>query len=178
MTLQEGLKKTIIKKTVYLICIAVVLACFCIFTSSHKGLPNYNHAHLIYNIISIALSLAIITFIAWKMNYFHHLFAKEWSGTVIKAEFSDFNTEIQDSIRSINSFVIVIRVDGSDEIKKLRFSSLKISPSVYDVGDKIQMLKGTVYPINLTREAEQHICPLCGFNSCYDDECPNCKIKY
>ena len=178
MTLNEGLKKIIIKKTVILLCITCVFGLLCYITSTHKGLPKYNNAHLIYTLISILLSLVIIAFIAWKMRYFHHLFAKEWEGTVLKAEYSDFNTEVQDSIRSINYYIITVRIDGTEKTKKLRFPTRKISSNVYDVGDKIRMLKGTCYPINLTREAEQHICPICGFNSCYDDECPNCNIKY
>lgn len=178
MTVKQGLKRIIFKKSVVLLIISIVLGAMCYYTSSHETLPNYNNMHLIYTVISIVISLIILVFIAWQMRFFHNLFAKEWTGTVIKAESSSYNTRMKDSIRSINNFVLVVKIDGVEKPKKMVFSVNKISSKIYVVGDRVHRLKGTRYPINLTREAEQHICPICGFNSCYDDECPECKVKY
>ena len=178
MTVEQGLKRIIIKKSVILSIIAIVLGAMCYYTSSHETLPNYNNMHLIYTLISIVLSLIILVFIAWKMRFFHNLFAKEWTGTVIRAESSSFNTRVKNSVRSINDFVLVVKVDGEEKPKKFVFSANKISSKIYVAGDRIHRLKGTRYPINLTREVEQHICPICGFNSIYGDECPECRVKY
>ena len=175
MTVKAGVRRIIIKKTIVLISIAAILGYFCYFSSSHKGLPAYNNAHLIYTLASIGLSLIIFLYIAWKMRYFHNLFSKEFTGSIV-----DLRREIIRSYRAnlaMDDVVMIIKLDGTDKHKKLRLPGNKVG-RIYCVGDRVHRIKGTRYPINLTREVEQHICPICGFNSCYGDECPNCKVKY
>ena len=176
MTVDQGRKRIIIKKTIVLLCIAAVLGVLCYIASSHDKLPNFDNAHIIYTLVSVGLSVSILVFIACKMRYFHDIFGKELTGTVIECE-----REIVRSYRanmSMDDLVLKIKPDDSDNTIKIRLPGHKVGKNVYFVGDKIHRLKGTRYPINLTREKEQHICPLCAHNSCLDDECPNCKIKY
>lgn len=178
MTVKQKLRSIIVKKTLILIGIAAVLGVLCYFTSSHERVPNYDNAHLIYTLVSLGLSLVVLLFVAWKMRYFHLLFGKEIIATVVDTKYERFGNYSKVSIKNVNNFAIFVQPDGTQKIIGLRFSTDKISSKVYEVGDRIHLLKGTNYPINLTREAEQHICPICGHDSCLDDYCPNCKIKY
>lgn len=176
MTVKQGVRRRIFKKTVILACIAVALGLMCYFTSGHEGRTDYNNKHLIYTIASIGLSFLLLIFIALRMRYFHDLFAKEWTGTIIKVR--------RDIIRSYRTYmgmdelVMVVQLDNSKKKVKLRLPGNKVGKNVYFVGDRVHRLKGTRFPINLTREVDQHICPICGRDSCYGDECPDCNVKY
>ena len=77
----------------------------------------------------------------------------------------------------LDNLILIVQFDGKKRKKKVKLLGKKVS-EVYFVGDRIHRLKGTRYPINLTREVEQHICPICGRNSCFGDECPDCGIQY
>jgi hypothetical protein len=74
--------------------------------------------------------------------------------------------------------VMVVRLDSNGKKKKLRLPGNKVGVNVYFADDRVHLLRGTRFPINLTREVEQHICPICGRDSCYGDECPDCNVKY
>ncbi len=176
MTVKQRLKRIIIKKTFILLCIAVFLGFLCYLASTHDKIPDYNNAHLIYTMISVGLSLSALAFIAYKMRYFHDLFGKEWTGTVIVGQ-----RLVVRSYRvnmSMDDLVLKIKLDDSNKIIKIRLPGHKVGNNVYFAGDKVHRIKGTRYPINLTREEAQHICPICGHDSCLEDTCPNCKIKY
>lgn len=176
MTVKQGLKRIIIKKTIILLCIAVFLGFLCYLANTHDKIPDYNNAHLIYTVVSVGLSLSALAFIAYKMRYFHDIFGKEWTGTIVSVK-----REIIRSYRanmSMDDLVLKIKLDNSDKIIKLRLPGHKVGKNVYFEGDRIHRIKGTRYPINLTREEAQHICPICGHDSCIEDTCPNCKIKY
>ena len=178
MTVQQCLRRKLIQKTIILCCIAVILGFLCIWSAYNSIIPLHNNNIVIYILVSIGISLAVLAFIAYKIRFFHILFGREFTGTVIFAEVSAYNTRSNDSMRSINRFIVVVKLDNSDKEIKLVFSTNKISSKVYVEGDRVHRIKGTRDPINLTREEEQHICPICGRNSCYEDECPDCKIKY
>ena len=176
MTVRQGMRRKIIKKTVILLCIAAILGVLCYFASAHKGLPNYNNSHLIYTLATVGLSVVTLLFIAFKMRYFHDIFAKEWTGTIISVK-----REIIRSYRAnmnMDDLVMVIKLDSCERKVKLRLPGNKVGKNVYFVGDRVHRLKGTRFPINLTREVQQHICPICGRDSCYGDECPDCGVKY
>jgi len=175
MTVKQGLRRRIIKKTLVLLCIAAVLGALCFFANNHKGLPDYEDAHYIYTLASVGLSAVALVFIAYKMRYFHDLFSKELFGTII-----NIKREIVRSFRAnlnMDEIVLYVQLDNGKK-KKLRLPGYKVGNRVYYVGDRIHRLKGTRYPINLTREEVQHICPICGRDSCYEDECPDCNVKY
>ena len=176
MTVKQGIRKIIFKKTLVLLSIAAVLGVLCYLSSSHTKTPGYNNMHIIYTLASVGISLVILIFVAWKIRYFHNLFAREWTGTILSAK-----REIIRSYRAnmnMDDLVMVIQLDGKKRNVKLRLPGNKVGRNVYFVGDKVHRLKGTRFPINLTREKEQHICPICGRDSCYGDECPDCRIKY
>lgn len=176
MTVNQARKRIIIKKTIVLLCLAAVLGALCYIASFHDKLPHYGNAHIIYTVVSVGISLVAFFFIALKMRYFNDLFGKEWTGTVI-----DSKRNIVRSYRanmSMDDLVLKIKLDDKDKIVEIRLPGNKVGGNVYFVGDKVHRLKGTRYPINLTREEAQHICPICAHDSCLDDECPNCKIKY
>ncbi len=176
MTVKQGVRRRIIKKSIILLCIAAILALLCYLASGHDRIPDHNHAHLIYTLASIGLSLIVLLFIAIKIRLFHDVFGKEWTGTVLKTK-----REIVRSYRAnlnMDDLVMIIKLDNSDKKVKLRLPGNKVGRNVYFVGDRVHRLKGTRYPINLTREEAQHICPICGRDSCYDDECPDCDVKY
>lgn len=176
MTVKQGVRRRIIKKTIILLCIAAILALLCYVTNGHDRLPDYNNMHLIYTLASAGLSFAVLIFIAYKMRLFHDLFTKELTGTVLITR-----REIVRSYRafmSMDDLVLIIQPDNRKKKIKLRLPGNKVGNNVYLEGDRIHRLKGTRYPINLTREAEQHICPICGRDSCYGDECPDCNVKY
>jgi hypothetical protein len=140
------------------------------------GSPN---SRLLYVLGSISVIIGILILVAWKIRYFHNLFGKDWTGKVIKTE----NVEIgarwaKNTINNVNAFAITVQLDKNGKKKKFIFPTEKISPNVYAVGDNILFIKGTRYPVNLTREAEQHICPMCARDSCYGDFCPDCNLKY
>ena len=177
MTVKQGLRFLIFKKTVLLLIISVALAGLCYHTGSHK-IFEYHGIRLTYTLVSAFLSLLIVLFIAWKIHYFHNLFAREFTGTIIstKREFIS-GRHSRAAFLAMDDLVMVIKLDGSGRNIKLRLPYGKVG-KVYFNGDKVHRLKGTRFPINVTREVEQHICPICGFNSCYGDECPECKIKY
>ena len=172
MTVKQGLRLIIFKKTVFLLLIAVIMAGLCYHTGSHE-IFDFHGIRLTYTLASAVLSLLIILFIAWKIHYFHNLFAKEFTGTVISTK----REYIRHTRFAMDDLVMVIKLDGSGRKVKLRLPYGKVG-KVYYNGDRVHRLKGTRFPINLTREVEQHICPICGFNSCYGDECPECRVKY
>lgn len=176
MTVKQGVKRIIIKKTVILLCIAGIFAVLCYFANDHKMLPDHNNAHLIYTLASVGLSLAALLFIAYKMRYFHDMFGKEWTGTIVGIKIEIVRSHR--ALLSMDDIVLFIRLDSSDKRVKLRLPGNKVGRNVYFVGDRVHRLKGTRFPINLTREEAQHICPICGRDSCYDDECPDCGVKY
>ena len=134
---------------------------------------DYHGIRLTYTLASAVLSLLIWLFIAWKIHYFHNLFAKEFTGTVLSTK----REYIRHYRLAMDDLVMVIKLDKSGKKVKLRLPYGKVG-KVYYNGDQVHRLKGTRFPINLTREVEQHICPICGFNSCYGDECPECRVKY
>jgi hypothetical protein len=177
MTVKQGLKRIIIKKTVLLICVATFLGILCILANPHQSLPG-KYSNLIYTLASIGISLLILIFIAWKIRYFHNLFSKEFTGTVVDTKYERVGNYAITSIKNLNNFAVRVQLDNSNDIIELRFSMDKISEKVYVIGDRIHRIKGTRYPINLTREEAQHICPICGRDSCLEDECPDCRIKY
>lgn len=176
MTVKQRLRRKILYKSFILIIIAVVLGALCYYSSSHESMPDYDNAHLLYTLASVGLSLGILVFIAWKIRYFHDIFARELTGTILSLK--------RETVRSyranmnMDDLVMVIRLDKNGRNVRLRLPADKVGRNVYFVGDKVHRLKGTRYPINLTREAKQHICPICGRDSCYGDECPDCRIKY
>ena len=174
MTVNQALKRTIIKKTIVLICIAAFFAALCFLTNDHKGISR--HYKLTYTLASVAISLLALLFIAWKMRYFHNLFGKEWTGTVLCVKREIIRS--RRALMSMDDVVLLVKIDGKKRKKKIRLPGNKVGRNVYFEGDRIHRLKGTRFPINLTREVEQHICPLCGRDSCLDDECPDCKIRY
>ena len=176
MTVNQGRKRIIIKKTIILIIIAALLGALCYLASSHNKMPDHDNAHLIYTIITVVFSLAALIFIAYKMRYFQDVFGKEWTGTVIWSK--------RDVIRSTRAnmgmdvLILKIKLDDNDKTIIFKLPGQKVGRNVYFVGDRVHRLKGTRFPINLTREEAQHICPICGHDSCLEDTCPNCKIKY
>ena len=176
MTVERRLKRTIFKKTFLLSLIAVALAGLCYHTGSHAVFDFYG-IRLTYTVASAVLSLLIWLFIAWKIHYFHNLFAKEFTGTVISTKREYIRRQSARVYLEMDDLVMVVRLDESGKKVKLRLPYGKVG-KVYFNGDRVHRLKGTRYPINLTLEAEQHICPICGFNSIYGDECPECKVKY
>ena len=178
-SIKQHVKRQIIKKSVFLVFLAVAVA-FLAYISSDKaivtGSSNYR---FLYTVGSLVLSVAVVILVAFKIGYFRLLFSKEWTGTVIEAHDSAFNFKIgKDSIRNTNAFSIKVRLDGSNKTKKLTFNMNKITSKVYSSGDRIHFIKGTKYPINITREEEQHICPMCARNSCLGDYCPDCRLHY
>ena len=172
MTVKKGLRLLILKKTVFLLLIAVALAGLCYHTGSHAVFDFYG-IRLTYTLASAVLSLLIWVFIAWKIHYFHNLFAKEFTGTVISTK----REYIRHPRFAMDDLVMLIKLDESGKKVKLRLPYGKVG-KVYYNGNRVHRLQGTRFPINLTREVEQHICPICGFNSCYGDECPECRVKY
>ena len=179
-TIKQHVRILIVKKTFLLLGIGAVLGVLCYISSSNDVVASqFENARIVYTIGSVVLSLGILAFIAYKIRYFHNLFGKEWTGTVIKAETTVIGTHwSKGSIRSANTFVLVVKIDGAKKNKKFSFNPSKVSPKVYLPGDRIRLIKGTRYPINLTREKEQHICPICARNSCFSDHCPDCNLKY
>ena len=175
MTVKQGLSRIILKKTLVLIIVASALSAMCYYASSHKDIPDYGNAHILYTLISMGISLLIFFFTAWKMRYFHNIFAREFKGTIISVKRERIHT--YRAYMNMDDLVLVIQPDIGKRKIKMRLPYGKVG-RVYVTGDRVHRLRGTRYPINLTREVEQHICPICGFNSCYGDECPNCKVKY
>ena len=176
MTVKQRLRLKIFYKTIILLVIAVILGALCYYTNSHEEIPDYGNSHIIYTFASIGISVGILAFIAWKIRYFHDIFAREWTGTIVSVK-----REIIRSYRanmSMDDLVLKIKLDNSNKIIKLRLPGHKVGKNVYFEGDRIHRIKGTRFPINLTREEAQHICPICGHDSCIEDTCPNCKIKY
>ena len=176
MTVKKGLRILILKKTVFLLLIAVALAGLCYHTGSHAVFDFYG-IRLTYTLVSAVLSMLIWLFIAWKIHYFHNLFAKEFTGTVISTKREYIRQYRARMNLAMDDLVMVVKLDESGRKVKLRLPYGKVG-KVYYNGDRVHRLKGTRFPINLTREVEQHICPICAFNSCYGDECPECKVKY
>lgn len=184
-TIKHHVKIMMIKKTVFLIFLAAAVA-FLSYIASEKaivtGSENYRS---LYTLGSVVFSFLVFFFVAIKIRYFHWLFGRDWTGTVIETKTVDTSAGSSvyamrrvGGIRSINLFVITVQIDGKRRKKKLSFPLSKISHDVYSVGDKIYMIRGTYFPINLTKEEEQHICPMCARNSCYGDYCPDCNLKY
>ena len=175
MTVKKRLRLKILYKTIVLFVISAILGALCLYASNHEGMPDYDDAHLIYTFASVGISLVILVFVAWKIRYFHDIFAREWTGTVVSLKREIIRTHR--ALMSMDELVMVIQLDKSGRKVKLRLPYQKVG-KVYCVGDRVHRLKGTRFPINLTREEEQHICPICGRDSCYGDECPDCKVKY
>ena len=174
-TIKHHVKKLIIKKTLFLIALAVVMGFLAYFASTKPIVTGSEHWHLLYVIGSVVVTLAVLLLVAWRIRYFHNLFGKDWTGTVIKNKSVSI---YKDSIRGIHSFTITVRLDHNNKKKRMTFSLHKLPADVFLIGDRIHMIKGTRYPINITREAAQHICPMCARNSCYGDFCPDCNLKY
>ncbi len=178
MTVKQSVRLRIIKKTAVLLCIAAFLGALCYLASSHENTPDYDNAHLLYTVVSAAISLVLLIYIAWKMRYFHDIFAKEWTGTIVSVRRDVIRSApINGALMNMDELVLAVELDKSGRKVKLRLPYRKVG-KVYFVGDRVHRLKGTRYPINLTREEEQHICPLCGRDSCFGDECPDCRVKY
>ena len=177
MTVKQGVRKLIIKKTLILLCLALLFGAFCYMTSDHKRISSSNNMHLIYTLVSVGVSLVALIVIAVKMRYFELLFGREWTGTVVDIKRQVLNVKNVYVMGDLDNLILIVQFDGKKRKKKVRLLGKKVS-EVYFVGDRIHRLKGTRYPINLTREVEQHICPICGRNSCFGDECPDCGIKY
>jgi hypothetical protein len=178
MTVKQRLQLKIFYKTIILLVIAVILGALCYYTNSHEGIPDYGNSHIIYTFASIGISVGILAFIAWKIRYFHDIFAREWTGTVVSVRRDVIHRAPRNgAVMSMDDLVMVVHLDKSGRKVKLRLPYQKVG-KVYCVGDRVHRLKGTRYPINLTREVEQHICPICARNSCYDDYCPDCRVKY
>jgi hypothetical protein len=176
MTVKQGIRRVLIKKTLLLLCVAVTLGALCYYTGSHKVF-DFHGLRLTYTLVSAVLSLLILAYFAWKIHYFHNLFAKEWTGTVISVK-REYIRQLRARMNlAMDDLVMVVMLDESGKKVKLRLPYGKVG-KVYYNGDRVHRLKGTRFPINLTREVEQHICPICGHNSIYGDECPNCKIQY
>ena len=178
-SIKHHVRVVIIKKTLFLVLLAAAVA-FLAYISADKaivtGSTNYR---FLYTIGSVVLSIAVVILVALKIGYFRLLFGRGWTGTVISAQDSAFNFKIgKDSIRNANAFSIKVQIDGRKKTKKLSFNMNKISSQVYRVGDRVRLIKGTRYPINITREEEQHICPMCARNSCLGDYCPDCRLHY
>lgn len=169
MTVKKRLRLKILYKTIVLLVISAVLGALCFYASQHKGMPD------LYTFASVGISLVILVFVAWKIRYFHDIFAREWTGTVVSIKREIIRTHR--ALMSMDDLVMVVQLDKSGRKVKLRLPYQKVG-KVYCVGDRVHRLKGTRFPINLTREEEQHICPICGRDSCYGDECPDCRIKY
>ena len=124
MTVKQGVRRKIFKKTVVLICIAAVLGVLCYFASAHNNMPDYNNMHMIYTLASVGLSVVILIYVAFKMRLFHLIFAKEWTGTVI--------TVRRDIIRSHRTYmsmdevVLHIQLDDNKKKVKLRLPGNKV----------------------------------------------------
>ena len=178
-TIRNHVRKLIIKKSIFLTLLAALFAFLAYISSSKAIVTGSEDWHSLYMIGAIVLPILLLIFIAFKIRFFHNLFSKEWTGTVIKTENVDFGSKLaKDNIRGVHTFTIIVQMDGKNRKKKLSFNQNKISPNIYSVGDRINMIKGTRYPINLTREEAQHICPMCARDSCYGDFCPDCNLKY
>ena len=176
MTVNQGRRRRIIKKSIVLSIIAAILGILCFLASSHDRIPDHGNLHLIYTLASVILSVFLILYIALKLRFFHDIFAKEFTGTVLTVK-----REIIRSHRamlSMDDVVLIVKLDGTEKKIKLRLPGNKVGKNVYFAGDRVHRLKGTRFPINLTREVQQHICPICGRDSCYGDECPDCGVKY
>lgn len=174
-TIRHHVKVLIIKKTIFLICLAVIMA-FLSYAVSPKAIVTGSTGwRMLYQLGSVVVTIGVLVLIAIKIGYFNNIFGKDQTGTIIATKSVSYH---KDSIRGIHSFTITVRLDHNNKKKRMTFSMHKISPSVYQVGDRIHLIKGTRYPINITREAAQHICPICARNSCYGDYCPDCNLKY
>lgn len=176
MTVNQGRRHRIIKKSIILLILAATLGSMCFFASSHDKIPDHGNMHLIYTLASVGLSVALLLYIALKIRFFHDIFAKEWTGTIISLKRDIIRTHR--ALMNMDELVMVVQLDNCEKKVKLRLPGNKVGRNVYFEGDRVHRLKGTRYPINLTREVEQHICPICGRDSCYDDECPDCGVKY
>ena len=176
MTVNQGRRRRIIKKSIGLSIIAAILGFMCYLASSHDKIPDQGNMHLIYTLASVGLSLVLLLYIALKLRFFHDLFAKEFTGTILSVKRDIIRTHR--ALMNMDELVLVIQLDESNKKRKLRLPGYKVGRNVYFEGDRVHRLKGTRYPINLTREEEQHICPICGRDSCYGDECPDCGVKY
>ncbi len=178
-TIKHHVRILVIKKTVFLICLTVALVLLSYFSSSKAIVTGSANSRFLYILGSVIVTLGVLILVAWKIRYFHNLLGRDWTGTVIRTGNVDVGTRWnKDNIRGVSSFVVTVQLENSKKKKKLSFNSSKISPSVYSVGDRIYFIKGTRYPINLTREEAQHICPMCARDSCYGDWCPDCDLKY
>ena len=113
-TIQLHVRKLIIKKSLLLLLIAFILAVFCHFSCTNEKVIARGGSQLVYILGSIILSLAILSFIAYKIRLFHNIFARGWIGTVIKAEMSQINNpkniRSKDSIHGINLFIVVSKL--------------------------------------------------------------------
>ena len=119
-TIKRHVRILIIKKTVFLIGLAAVLA-FLSYASSTKAIvTGSSNWRFLYILGSIVVTIGILVFIAYKIRYFHNLFGKEWTGTVIKTGNVDIGTRwSKDNIRNVSSFVVIVRLDHNNKKKKL-----------------------------------------------------------
>jgi hypothetical protein len=131
MTVEQALKLRIIIKTLILLGIASLLGVLCYFASSHETMPDYNNKHLLYTLASVGISIALLIYIAWKIRYFHNIFAKEWTGTIISVE-----REITRSHRAIlcmDDLVVVVQLDGKKRKAKVRLPGAKVGRIVLKI---------------------------------------------
>lgn len=188
MTVKQKIKRMIIRRTIILIALALLLGCLCYFTYATDTLPE--DGRVFYFLMSIILSLIILLYIAYRISFIRLVLSKEIIGTITEiydeqAEDTFFtphnnwwsycNKSVPDKSKS--KLLLYIKNDNTQKIVKYRVLSKKTGTNIYQVGDRVHLIKGTRYPINLTREAEQHICPICGHDG-YEDKCPDCKIVF
>ena len=181
MTIKEKVRQLIVQKTLILFFIAILLTFFCYLSTKIEQVSD--KMKLIYLLLTILGSILILIYIAKKIGYFRLVLGKEWTATVVAVYDENMTSStlkllgIGQGIHEINVVRISFLIDGHKKKKSLIFPKDKIGMNIYQTGDRIHFIKGTRYPINLTREVEQHICPFCGHDG-FEDECPNCKIIF
>ena len=118
-TIKRHVRNLIIKKTVFLLLLALALAFLSYVTSSKTIVTGSNKdSALIYTLGSVVISLLILVLVALKIRYFHNLFGKDWTGTVVKTGNVDVGTRWnKDNIRGVNSFVVIVRLDHKTKRK-------------------------------------------------------------
>ena len=188
MTVKQKVQRMITLRIALLALLSLLFALLCYFTYTLDVFPE--NGQTFYFIMSIALSATILLYIAFKIGFWRLIFSKEIIGTIttIKEEQAEdtffsphqnwwtyCNKSVPDKAKS--KLHLYIKQDDTGEIIKYRVSSSKTGTKIYAVGDRVYLIKGTRYPINLTREQEQHICPICGHDG-FEDECPDCKIRF
>ena len=84
------------------------------------------------------------------------LFTPEYEGTVVKL-YSALDTKSKS--KPISELYI-----ATDDGKLYSINSLqKSAVDTYRVGDRVLHIKGTLYPVIISRKTEYHPCPICGW---------------